>query len=75
MARAKTKAVKYRVQCPFDEKHVFEKVFTIEEGSEGLESEVETFCARCDKMVTVTVEGKAFRSETLTRTLKRYNVE
>jgi hypothetical protein len=58
-AKKKIKKVLYHVQCVYNEKHIFEKVFEIEEGSEAKEeSEVETYCPYCDKLVTVVVKGK-----------------
>ena len=57
--KKKTKKVLYDVQCIYDEKHVFEKVFEIEAGSEEKEeTEVETYCPYCNKLVTVVVKGK-----------------
>jgi hypothetical protein len=53
------KKVLYHVQCAYNEKHIFEKSFEIEEGSEDKEeSEVQTYCPQCNKLVTVVVKGK-----------------
>ncbi len=59
----------YAVQCPFDEKHVFDKMFELEEGVDGepTGSEVDAFCPFCDKMVTVPVIGEAAKNEVLLR--------
>ena len=59
------KKVVYQVQCAFDPKHIFEKVFEIEEGTEKQQSRVEAYCARCDKFVTVTVQGETPTTDTL----------
>jgi ribosomal protein L44E len=58
-AKKRTKKVLYRVQCVYNENHIFEKSFDIEEGSEDKEeSEVQTYCPQCKKLVTVVVKGK-----------------
>jgi len=58
-AKKKTKKILYRVQCVYNEKHIFEKSFEIEEGSEDKEeTEVQTYCPQCNKLVTVVVKGK-----------------
>ena len=73
MAKFGTKPVKYRVQCAFDEKHVFDKVFNIKEGSEeGPPSEVEAFCPFCEKPMTLKVQGEVGKDEVLMRTLERF---
>ena len=66
----KTKKVVYNVECAYNEEHVFEKVFTIEEGSEKIETEIEAYCPFCDKMVTVTVQGKVIPDESILRKFK-----
>jgi len=54
----KTKKVHYNVQCAYNPDHVFETVFEIEGGSEGLvETELETFCPFCGKIMAVTIKG------------------
>jgi ribosomal protein L44E len=60
MSRKKQKKkVLYQVQCIHNENHLFEKVFEIEAGSEEKEeTEVETYCPYCNKLVTVVVKGK-----------------
>ncbi len=64
----KEKKVTYLVQCVYDPEHEFEKVFTIEDGSEErVESEVEAYCAQCDKHVSVTIKGKALPNEEILR--------
>lgn len=69
MSRKKQKKkVLYQVQCVYNKKHVFEKVFEIEEGSEGKDgSEVQTYCPHCDKLVTVVVKGKVLPDTTIFR--------
>ncbi len=67
-AKKKMKKVLYNVQCVYNEKHIFEKIFEIEEGSETIEeSEVETYCLHCDKLVTVVVKGKVLPDTTIFR--------
>jgi len=62
------KKVLYDVECVHDEKHVFEKVFEIEAGSEEKEeTEVETYCPYCSKLVTVVVKGKVLPDKTVFR--------
>jgi ribosomal protein L44E len=55
------KKVLFNVQCQSDSKHIFEKVFELEENQERPEkqSEVEAFCPYCSKIVEVTVKEKA----------------
>ena len=66
--KKQTKKVLYDVQCVYDVKHVFEKVFEIEAGSEEKEeTEVETYCPYCNKLVTVVVKGKVFPDKTVFR--------
>lgn len=63
--------VVYNVQCIYNDKHLFEKVFEIETGSEEKEeTEVETFCPFCDKLVTVVVKGKVPPNKTVFRGAK-----
>ena len=70
-AKKKTKKVLCRVQCVYNEKHIFEKVFEIEEGSETKEeSEVETYCPFCDKLVTVVVKGKVTPDTSIFRSIR-----
>jgi hypothetical protein len=52
------KKVIYAVQCAYDPKHEFEKVFEIEDDVENQETKVEAFCPFCDKRVTITIKGK-----------------
>ncbi len=61
MKSRKISRVKYDVQCAFNAEHIFEKVFEIEEGSEDVQSEVETYCPFCDKMVKVTIKGEPIK--------------
>ncbi len=63
----KAKRVLYNVECAYNPDHVFEKVFTIEEESEGMESEVQAYCPYCEKHVTTTIKGKAVPDESLLR--------
>ncbi len=66
------KKVLYNVQCFYDEKHVFEKVFEIEEGSEEKEeTEVEAYCPQCNQLVTVVVKGKVPPDKTVFRGIER----
>jgi uncharacterized protein with PIN domain len=66
------KKVLYEVQCAYDEKHVFEKVFEIEAGSEEKEeTELETYCPYCNKLVTVVVKGKVPPDTTVFRGIER----
>jgi hypothetical protein len=66
------KKVLYNVQCVYDEKHVFEKVFEIETGSEEKEeTEVETYCPYCNKLVTVVVKGKVPPDKTVFRGIEK----
>ena len=53
----KTKKVKYKVVCANDDNHIFEYVFTIYEGTETEESDVEAFCPFCDDFVSITIKG------------------
>ncbi|MGD2087858.1 MAG: hypothetical protein PVH61_16895 [Candidatus Aminicenantes bacterium] len=65
------KKVLYDVQCVYDEKHVFEKVFEIEAGSEEKEeTEVETYCPYCNKLVTVVVKGKVLPDKVVFKHIK-----
>lgn len=73
-AKKKMEKKLYHVQCVYDEKHIFEKVFEIEEGSEEKEeSEVETYCPFCDKLVTVVIKGKVPKDRTIYRGVKKQN--
>ncbi len=67
----KVKRVLYNVQCAFNPAHVFEKIFTIEEESEGLKSEMEAYCPYCEKHVSITIAGK---SEADASILKRFDL-
>lgn len=65
------KKVLYHVQCAYDEKHLFEKVFEIEDGSEEKEeTELQTYCPHCDKLVNVVVKGKVPSDRTVFRGTK-----
>ncbi|MCK6622329.1 MAG: hypothetical protein HUU32_19185 [Calditrichaceae bacterium] len=66
------KKVVYRVQCIRDEKHIFEKVFLIEEGSETVATRVEAYCPHCNAQATVLVQGKVVADTTL---LRKYGLE
>jgi hypothetical protein len=69
--KKQTKKVLYNVQCVYDEKHVFEKVFEIEAGTEEKEeTEVQTYCPYCNKLVTVVVKGKVPPDKTVFRHIK-----
>ena len=63
----KIKKVLYRVECANNPKHIFDKVFKIEEGTEDQESEMQAYCAQCDDFVTVTIKGKAIPDESILR--------
>ncbi len=66
------KKVLYKVQCASPEKHVFEKVFEIEAGSdENGESRVETYCPLCNQLVTVVVKGKVSPDTTVFRGIEK----
>lgn len=67
--------VKYKVRCAYDAAHIFDKAFEIEGESEGVPSEVETFCPHCEKRVTVTIDGKAAPNASVLKTFKRFNAE
>lgn len=67
MRKKKNKKVFYNVQCAFDEKHVFEKALEVEVGSESVESEVDAFCPFCNKMVSITIKGKAAMNTSVMR--------
>lgn len=66
--KLKTKKV-YMVQCPFEKKHVFEKVFELEEGvtTVSTESMVEVFCPFCGKLVEASVKGEPAKNTTILR--------
>ncbi len=65
------KKVLFSMQCPADKKHMFDKVFELEEGQEKPEKEtgVEAFCPFCGKLVEAAVKGKAKLNEEI---LKRF---
>ena len=65
------KRVLFNVQCQSDPKHIFEKVFELEENRErpGKETEVDAFCPYCNKIVEVTVKEKAPLNEEI---IKRF---
>jgi len=71
----KVKPIKYTVQCIINEKHVFEKVFRIQEGSEAVESEVEAFCPFCQNPMTVKIKGIPVKEDVLTRSLEHPGIE
>ncbi len=54
----KKKCVKYTVQCANDNKHIFEKVYTIKDGTEDVESDVNAYCPKCDEFVDITIKGE-----------------
>lgn len=66
------KKVRYNIQCAYDEKHVFEKIFLVEEGSEEIDSDVEAYCPFCDKMVKITIKGKVVPDEYTLRILEKF---
>lgn len=53
----KKKRVKYTVQCANNPDHIFENVYTIIEGTENTQSEVQAYCPYCDAFVDVTIKG------------------
>jgi len=61
----------YEVTCPQDEKHVFEKLFEVEKGTEHLETEVEVYCPQCDDRVTATVKGRLAPNAEILRRFKQ----
>ena len=66
------KKVLYNVRCAYDPGHVFEKVFEIEAGSEEKEeTKVETYCPKCNGLVTVVVKGKVLPDTTVFRGIER----
>ncbi len=65
MTRAKK--IILNVQCAFDPNHIFEKAYTIQEGTEDRESKVEAYCPFCDKMVSITIQGKPVPDKELLR--------
>lgn len=66
-----TKRLLYSVRCTKDNDHVFEKIFEIEEGSEGVEETVaQTYCPECRTAVSVTVEGRLKLDADLVRQLR-----
>lgn len=60
----------YNVQCAYNSDHIFEKLFTIEENTENVESEVEAFCPHCEKRVSVTVQGRVVPDAELLREME-----
>jgi hypothetical protein len=64
------KKKRYRVQCAVNAKHVFDKVFEVDESGEPKETEVETFCPICGEMVTIMVKGEPILNENLLRRFK-----
>ncbi len=67
-----TKKVVFKVQCAYDESHIFEKVLEIEEGTEDKETEVQAYCPFCEKHVDVTVQGRVVPD---TELLRKYGLE
>ena len=67
LKRKQSKKVVYHVQCSHNPEHIFEKVFEIEEGSENKESKVQAYCFKCDKYVTVSVQGKVIPDQDILR--------
>ncbi len=54
----RTAKVVFKVQCAYDENHIFEKVLNIEESAEDEETEVQAYCPFCEKHVNVVVQGR-----------------
>ena len=52
----KKKKVKQSVQCANDSEHIFEFAYTIVEGSEEIETEVQPYCPFCKDFVDVTIK-------------------
>ena len=67
MANVLKQRVAYKVQCPYCEDHIFEKVFTIDAGSEETQSKAEAFCPHCEKTVEVEIRGKVSLDKDLLR--------
>ncbi|MCK5056078.1 MAG: hypothetical protein KAT34_05445 [Candidatus Aminicenantes bacterium] len=63
----KTKPVFLNVQCAFDKSHIFPKSFTVEEGGQSVESEVDVYCPFCNKLVVVKIKGELPSSESILR--------
>ena len=53
----KVKRVKYTVQCANNPDHIFEHVYTIVEGTEDKQSDVQAYCPYCDDFVDITIQG------------------
>ena len=53
----KEKRVKYTVRCANNPDHTFEHVYTIIEGTENTQSDVQAYCPYCDDFVDVTIQG------------------
>jgi hypothetical protein len=67
----KIQKILYKVQCFYNPDHIFEKAYNIEEGSEGIESEIQPFCPFCEKHVKVTIQGKVVPDKDI---LMKFNV-
>ena len=67
----KTRKVVYNVQCSYNVDHVFEKAFDVEKGSEDKQTQIETFCPFCEKIVKITVQGKVALN---TELLREFNI-
>jgi ribosomal protein L44E len=72
----KTKVL-FNVQCQTDSKHIFEKVFELEENRERpeKETEVEAFCPYCSKIAAVTVKEKAPLNQEILRRFEEQDRE
>ncbi len=66
----KMKRVVYQVQCALNPKHVFEKVYLIEQGSENKQTDVNVYCPLCDAYVDITIQGKLVMDEVILREIK-----
>jgi hypothetical protein len=69
-----TKKLVFNVQCAYNPEHVFEKVFTVEDNTETVESEVQAFCPDCEKKVTVTIKGRVLPDAELLRTIEEFKL-
>ncbi len=67
-----TKKVVFKVQCAYDETHIFEKALEIKKGTEAKETEVQAYCPFCEKHVDVTVQGKVVPD---TELLRKFGLE
>ena len=63
----KKKRIKHNVQCAKNPEHIFEYVYTVEDGSEKTESDVQAYCPFCDDFVDITIKGKVVPDDNVLR--------